>query len=91
MVFDLFFLLRDSESDLLHMKHDANEVLGLFFLLNQVLMCTYLFCTTDGSVVFLKNAAVVDHFTSLADSLFSAITLSRRVKVTWHPEALWPT
>ena len=26
-----FFLLRDSESDLLHMKHDALEVLGTFF------------------------------------------------------------
>ena len=31
MVFDLFFLLRDSESDPLHMKHDALEILGTLF------------------------------------------------------------
>ena len=44
-----FFLLRDSENDLLHMKHDPSRIKGTF-VLHETTVDTYLPCATDGSV-----------------------------------------
>ena len=72
------FLLRDSENDLLYMKHDALENQRDICFLLETTFDASLPCTTDGSVEKQKCCRGVP-FYILADSLFSVIILSHRI------------